>query len=217
MSKSKDDKINRKLKISFIVFLISAIITLTIILNKGVIFGKRLIDISETGTNEPIHIIQVVADKTYLKSIGDSVELKISIDGEDVTEGFELISSDEDVIKLENNVATSVGLGTAVIVAKSTEYNVENSITLDVVVPITKLTLSAEFPSINVGETDQVSYTTKPKDSNVAVNMIYESSDKKIATVDSSGIVTGISSGTVTITGTDRITGISDSYEITIK
>ena len=111
----------------------------------------------------------------------------------------------------------STGLGTAVITATSLEYNVQSTVTIDVVIPITKLTLSAEFSIIDVGETNQISYVTKPKDSNVTVNMVYESSDNAVATVDSNGVATGVSPGVVTITGTDRITGISDTYEIKVK
>ena len=215
--KNKDERLNRKLKISFIIFLISAILTAAIILNKGVIFGKRLVDISDSTSSEPIHVIQIVASSTYLKNIGDTAEISISVDGEDVTEGYELSSSDDTIVTIEGNIIKSTGLGTAIITARSLEYDVQSTVTVDVVIPITKLTLSAEFSSIEVGGKDQMSYVTKPKDSSVTVNMIYESSDKSIATVDSSGIVTGISSGVVTIKGTDRITGISDSFDITVK
>ena len=149
--------------------------------------------------------------------IGDTAEISISVDGEDVTEGYELSSSDDTIVTIEGNIIKSTGLGTAIITARSLEYDVQSTVTVDVVIPITKLTLSAEFSSIEVGGKDQMSYVTKPKDSSVTVNMIYESSDKSIATVDSSGIVTGISSGVVTIKGTDRITGISDSFDITVK
>ena len=225
MGKSKnnnDAKLNRRLKITAIIFVISAIIAITIILNKGVIFGKRLVEITEAaGTaSEPIHVIQVVATSNYLKNVGDTVELKLSIDGQDVAngDGYELISSDEEVIKLDGDVATAVSLGDSVITAKSTEYDVEGTVTLSVVVPASKLTLNAEFDTISIGETSQISHTTRPTEaSGVQVKLNYQSSDNSIATVDSSGIVTGVSSGTVTITGTDKITGLSDTYEITVK
>ncbi|MBR2289588.1 MAG: Ig-like domain-containing protein [Clostridia bacterium] len=225
MGKSKnssDVKLNRRLRWTAIIFVISAAIALAVILNKGVIFGKRLVAISESvnSASEQVHVIQIVATNNYLKNVGDTVELKLSIDGQDVAngEGYELISSDEEVIKLDGDIATAVALGDAVITARSTEYNVEGTVTLSVVVPASKLTLSAEFPSIGVGETDQISHTTRPTEaSGVQVKLTYQSSDNSIATVDNSGIVTGIAPGTVTITGTDKITGLSDIYDITIK
>ena len=83
---NKDTKLNKKLKISAIIFFVSAILALIIILNKGVILGFRLVSLSENGgsSSEPMHVIQIVATNNYLKNIGDTVELKLSIDGEDV-------------------------------------------------------------------------------------------------------------------------------------
>jgi len=221
-SKNKDAKLNKSLKRTAILFVISAIIAITIILNKGVIFGKRLVAITESGSNtpKPIHVIQVVATNNYLKNVGDTVELKLSIDGQDVAngEGYELVSSDEEVVKIEGDVAKAVSLGDAVITAKSTEYGVEGTVTLSVVVPASKLTISAEFSTIEVGGTSQISHTTRPTEaSGVQVRLSYQSSDNSVATVDSSGIVTGIAPGTVTITGTDKITGLADTHEITVK
>ena len=45
----------------------------------------------------------------------------------------------------------------------------------------------------------------------------YESSDESIATVNDSGVVTGVSEGTVTITGTDKITGKTATHKIIVK
>ena len=134
-----------------------------------------------------------------------------------IGEGYELTSSDENIVKIEGDTAKAVALGDAVITARSIEYDVEGTVTLSVVVPAKKVTLSAEFSKINVGETSQISHTTKPTEaSGVHVNLNYESSDDNIATVDSSGIVTGKAPGTVTITATDKITGLSDTYDIKV-
>ena len=103
-------------------------------------------------------------------------------------EGYELTSSDESVVKIEGDTAKAVAIGDAVITAKSTEYDVEGTVTLSVVVPAKNITLSAEFSKINVGETSQISHTTKPTEA----------------------------SGTATITATDKITGISDTFDIKV-
>ena len=222
MRNKKEDKLNKRLKMSAGIFVISGVIALVIILNKGVIFGKRLVAISENASSksENMHVIQVVATNNYLKNVGDSVELMLSIDGKDVAngEGYELTSSDESIVTVEGDVVTAVGLGDAVITAKSTKYDVEGTVTLSVVVPAKKINMSAEFSKIAVGGTSQISYTTKPTEaSGVQVKLTYESSDNNIATVDSSGIVTGIAPGKVTITGTDKITGLTATYDITVK
>ena len=87
MGRSKEnsnDKLNKALKISGILFILSAILAIYVILNKGVVFGKRLVSISNGGSTEPVHVIQIVATNNYLKNVGDVVELKLSIDGQDV-------------------------------------------------------------------------------------------------------------------------------------
>ena len=82
--KNKDSKLNKILIITLIIFVLSGALAITIILNKGVIFGKRLVTIAENASAEPIHVIQIVSTNNYLKNVGDIVELKISIDGQDV-------------------------------------------------------------------------------------------------------------------------------------
>jgi len=221
MGKSSNDaRLNRTLKITGAIFIISGILALVIILNKGVIFGKRLIPLTADGESaKPLHVIQIVSTNNYLQNVGATAELKLSIDGEDVAngEGYTLTSSDEEVISLEGDIATAMNLGDAVITAKSTEYDVEATVTLSVVVPANSMSLSAEFAEIGVGETSQISHTTRPTEaSGVQVKLTYQSSDTSIATVDSSGIVKGIAPGVATITATDKITGLSETYDITV-
>lgn len=217
--KNNDTRLNKTLRITGLIFVISAIFALVTILNKGVLFGKRLISINGENNQEPIHIVQVIATNNYLKNINETTDLRISIDGQDVSggEGYELTSSDESIVVVEGDTVKAVNFGDAVITARSLEYDVEGTVTISVVVPANKLSLSAEFPEIKVGETSQISHTTSPKESTgVQVRLTYSSSDNSIATVDTSGIVTGKAPGVATITATDKITGISDTYDITI-
>lgn len=213
--KNKDAKLNKSLKITFIIFLISGIIALVIILNKGKIFGNNLVAVSNPEVQETVHSIQLTTDKLYLSKNGDTTEAMITIDGLDATEGYELTSSDETVAKIEDNTIKSVGVGTVIIKAKSTAYNVESEVTIDVVSPITSLTLESEFSSISVGGETQLSFTYKP--STATANLTYTSSDEEIATVNDSGIVTGKATGNVTITAEDSITGKKATCKIKIK
>lgn len=220
--KNKDEKINKVLRNTFIIFVISGILALVIILNKGVIFGKRLVSLTNSSGKEETHVIQLVATSNFLKNSGDKTELMVSIDGEDRTDGFELTSSDENVVKVEFNeeenkyYAISNSNGTAVITAKMSNFDASFQTTIDVIEPIKSFTLSAEEQKISVGAETSMQYICRPNNSDVKVNITYESSDEGIATVNSSGIVTGVSKGTVTITGTDQITGIKATYKITV-
>lgn len=211
---SKDDKINRRFKISLIIFIIVAIITIFIVLNKGNIFGIRLIKVSGVEVEE-IHTIQLVADDYYLSVDNGVTNAYVTIDGVDRLDGFELVSSDEEVISVQNNKLVAVDEGVATVTAISNEYNIQSEITVNVVTFATRLNVSSEYKTIDVGEQTQMSYTTSPK--SATVNVKYASSDETVATVDSNGIVTGISSGYVSIILTDEISGKTTSYAIEVN
>ncbi len=211
---SKDDKINRRFKISLIIFIIVAIITIFIVLNKGNIFGIRLIKVSGVEVEET-HTIQLVVDDYYLSVDNGVTNAYVTIDGVDRLDGFELVSSDEEVISVQNNKLVAVDEGVATVTAISNEYNIQSEITVNVVTFATRLNVSSEYKTIDVGEQTQMSYTTSPK--SATVNVKYASSDETVATVDSNGIVTGISSGYVSIILTDEISGKTTSYAIEVN
>ena len=211
---SKDDKINRRFKISLIIFIIVAIITIFIVLNKGNIFGIRLIKVSGVEVEET-HTIQLVADDYYLSVDNGVTNAYVTIDGVDRLDGFELVSSDEEVISVQNNKLVAVDEGVVTVTAISSEYNIQSEITVNVVTFATKLNVSSEYKTIDVGEQTQMSYTTSPK--SATVNVKYASSDETVATVDTNGIVTGISSGYVSIILTDEISGKTTSYAIEVN
>ena len=211
---SKDDKINRRFKISLIIFIIVAIITIFIVLNKGNIFGIRLIKVSGVEVEET-HTIQLVADDYYLSVDNGVTNAYVTIDGVDRLDGFELVSSDEEVISVQNNKLVAVDEGVATVTAISNEYNIQSEITVNVVTFATRLNVSSEYKTIDVGEQTQMSYTTSPK--SATVNVKYASSDETVATVDTNGIVTGISSGYVSIILTDEISGKTTSYAIEVN
>ncbi len=212
--KNSEEKLNRKFIITLIIFIITVIITLIIILGKGKIFGFRLIPISEVEVEET-HTIQLVADDYYLSEDDGQTELYVTIDGNDVTDGYELVVSDEDVVSVEGNTVTALEEGVTTITAISTEYDIQSEITINVVELATKLVVSSEYKTIDIGEQTQISYTTTPK--NATVNVTYASSDESIATVDTNGIVTGVSEGSVSIIVTDEISGKTTSYTINVK
>lgn len=65
----------------------------------------------------------------------------------------------------------------------------------------TSISLTAASNSISIGATTQLTIGYTPADTNVK-NVTYSSSSESIATVSSSGLVTGIADGTATITAT---------------
>lgn len=211
-------KLNKVMLIVFILALFVGLVTLFIIINKGNIFGKRLVEISgEVVEKEITHSIEMTCDKKYLAiDTEDVANLLVTIDGVDMQDGFEYSISDETLVTIENNVVKPTGEeGTVIIKAKSIDYGIEAETTIEIVKPITKLYVQSEYSSIDIGEQMQLEYTFKPSTATPVVE--YSISDESIATIDDSGIVTGVSSGTVTLTATDTITGIGASCKLKIS
>ena len=132
----KKNKLDKIMLIVFIITLLTGLLTLYIVLNKGSVFGKRLVSTSEDIVEkEVIHSIQITTDKKYLSTDSeDTANLIVTIDGVDIQDGFELEVSDENLVSIENNVVTSLGkTGEVVIKAKSTDYEIEDEITIEIV------------------------------------------------------------------------------------
>lgn len=208
------DRLNKKLRISLAIFLISGLIALFIILNKGVVFGKRLVDIS-SGNVEETHTIELTSDRVYLPEGGEKANLLVKIDGIESLEGYDLVSSDENVVKIVGNTLVSNDTGVAIITATSKEYGLKSEITIDVVEPITSITLSSQYRIITIDEDSQL--TPKYKPTTATARISYKSSDESILTVDENGVATGVSVGVAKITVTDEITGYYDDVTITVK
>lgn len=132
----KKNNLDKIMLIVFIITLLTGLLTLYIVLNKGSVFGKRLVSTSEDIVEkEVIHSIQITTDKKYLSTDSeDTANLIVTIDGVDIQDGFELEVSDENLVSIENNVVTSLGkTGEVVIKAKSTDYEIEDEITIEIV------------------------------------------------------------------------------------
>ena len=214
----RKSNLNKIMIISFVLLLLTGVLTLYNILNIGIVFGKRLVATSaEVVEKEIVHSIQMTTDKKYLSIESDEpANLIVTVDGVDMQEGIEYILSDDTLVNIENNMVKPLGKeGTVVITAKSLDYGIETELTIEIVKPITKLYVQSEYSSIDIGEEMQLEYTYKP--STGTPKVVYSTSDESLATVDENGIVTGISSGTVTLTATDTITGLGASCKLKIS
>ena len=209
-------KINRSLAISIILFFIVAGIALYIVLNKGRVFNTNLVAVSENNTQSITQTIEVEADKKYLSATDDEeANLTVKIDGIQETEGIEYISSDEEVLEVdENGVITAQSVGMATVTAKKGELTATTDI--HVIKPIKSMNLTSTSKSIKVGNDLQLKLTTTPSDGSIET-LTYTSSDESIATVNANGIVTGVSKGKVTITVHYDYTDKEKSVTLTIK
>ncbi len=208
----------KPLIISIIIFIVVSIIALFLVLNKGHIGKIALVPTSAEAEKEVIlPQLTLELEKEYLSSKDkkDTSTMTVSIDGEVVTEGVEFESSDENVVKInKDNELVPVKDGKATIKAK---YDgIEATKDIKVITPIKSMTFTSTNSTIRVGKDLQMKLKVTPSDACIDT-LKYSSSDESIATVDNSGIVTGVSAGKVKITVYDSYTETEKTINLTIR
>ena len=131
-------------------------------------------------------------------------------------------SSDEDVVTVDyRGRVLGVGYGEATITARSKMHQ-DISTTYEVKVPApsiypTAINFEEDSYEVGVGETTTIIPTFTPQNTNETA-LTWKSSDVTKATVSSSGVVTGISEGTVEITATSvEKTNVKKTVTVTVK
>jgi uncharacterized protein YjdB len=112
-------------------------------------------------------------------------------------------------------LVTAVALGTATITATSEGKSGTSTVTV-IPVPVATVTVSPPTNGIFIGANVQLSTTVKDQNGTTVTNRVvtWESSNDAIATVSSTGRVTGVAAGTVTITATSE--GKSGTATVTV-
>lgn len=227
MSRSENKKSRKKgnsvkiLPITIIIFIILAIFALYVILNKGNVAGYSLIKIEGSSSTKEVvekkkDEMEVTVEHKYLSTKSkEKTEITVLINGEpiDINE-VELISSNEDAIKIVDGVAKAVSVGKSTITAKKDDL--EATVDVRAIIPIKSISFTTTNSTIRVGNTLQMKLVATPSDASIET-LKYESSDEEIATVNSNGIVTGVSKGKVTITVKDLYSDIEKSVNLTIR
>ena len=206
----------KSLIFSIIVFILVALCALYLVLNKGHIGDINLV--STEGLEDAVMPnLTLELEKKYLssKDKDDTCKMTVCIDSEIVTTGVEFESSNEEVVKInENNELVPVNDGKAEITAKYDGMEVNAKI--EVITPIKSMTFTTTNSTIRVGKDLQLKLKVTPSDA--YMNTIsYTSSDETIATVSPNGIVTGIAPGKVTITLFDSYTETEKTVNLTIR
>ena len=80
-----------------------------------------------------------------------------------------------------------------------------------------KLSFGKKKYTVKAGKTIDLYKLLKISPKNAVVSLKWKSGDRKIATVDENGVVTGVKKGTVTITVTDTASGKSATVKIQVK
>ena len=174
-----------------------------------------------TGSAPPVPVATVdVTPATANVSVGGTVQLVATpkdangtpLSGRTVS----WTSSNTGVASVTGSgLVTGVGAGSATITATSEGKSGTSAITVTFV-PVSSVTVTPASASVNEGKTVQL--TATPKDANgtplTGRTVTWVSSNTTVATVSSSGLVTGKVAGTVTITATSE--GQSGTSAITV-
>ena len=155
-----------------------------------------------------------VTEVTLLK--GESKNLIMTVTPSDFTDGVTWKSTDTNVVTVTDaGVINAVGAGTATV--KLTVGNVSASCKVTVLQPVTSISLDRTSLSLDALGTYQLVAWVYPSTANNQ-NVVWESSDTSVATVDENGLVTALKKGTTTITvkSTDG-SNISRSCTVTVN
>lgn len=167
-------------------------------------------------------ITSIIIEKDISEIIkGDTYNLaeKITVEPENHTDKIIYSSDDEDVATIDSNgVITGVGLGDVRITAKALAGNVYDyidiSVELDCKNPITGITISQDELEMQVKDTYNLAenMTIEPEGNDDLI--IYSSSDKNIASVDNTGLITALKPGNAVITAKSHVNEITASIAI---
>ena len=153
-------------------------------------------------------------------SPGQSQQLTVTIAPANATQkGVTWSSTNQSVATVTANggLLTAVATGTANIITQTVDGGKTDTLVLTVAgtVPVTGVTLTPPTASIGVGATVQLTATVAPAGA-TNKNVSYVSSQPSKATVNSSGLVTGVALGSTTITVTTAQGSYSDTTSVTV-
>ena len=137
-----------------------------------------------------------------------TVTFTVTVNGVQGNSGVTWTSGNTKVATVSNGKVTAVGKGTATITAKANGKLAKAKVT----VKDPYANVSPTSGTIKIGKTLQLTTNYAPASTGTPS---YSSSNKKVATVDSKGVVKGVKAGTATITV--KANGVTAKAEITVK
>ena len=171
-------------------------------------------------TNETVNVDSITLNPSSLTMfVGDTNQIAAIIKPDNATErDIVWSSSDSSVVSVdENGVIKGLKAGTATITVKTIDGKVVATSTITVKeVPVESITFDSDDISVKVGNTAQINATVKP-DNATDKELIWTTSDSSIATVDSTGKVTGKKVGVVTIIARTTDGTVQQTVTITVE
>lgn len=114
-----------------------------------------------------------------------------------------------------SGVVTAVSAGSAVIRATTVSGNLTASCALTITVPVTSVSISPSTFTVNIGSSKQLTATIVPTNATNKV-LSWSSANTAIATVNSNGMVSGITAGSTTIRAQTADGGFISTSAVTV-
>jgi len=166
----------------------------------GISLNKSIVELNVGESSEAINVIYNPENTT----------------ASDAEKAITWTSNNENIATIENGVVTAVAPGSTQIRA-TTGNGKYATCEITVKAPITSIELYPVSTELNEGESSlPISVVYRPSNTTDVKEVTWTSSDNNVATVNTSGVVTGVKAGSATITATTA-NGKSATCEITVK
>ncbi len=163
----------------------------------------------------------IITPNTLTMHVGDTKELNVSINPQNAFYKGQgpWDCSNNSVIRRQGNTIEAIGIGEATISYRVTGYDKEyyGYCTVQVLpINVESISLNKSDITISRGDSETLYATIYPTNA-TNKNIIWSSSNSDIASVNSSGVVTGKGIGTATITAKTEDGGYTSSCNITVN
>lgn len=176
---------------------------------------------AEIFTGEPVYPtdISLTSSNTSI-GIGETTTINVGYTPSDANvKNLTWSSSNQSVATVSDGVVTGVSVGSATITctAQGESSTITKTINISVhAISVTSVSLSPNTLSIYVGGTGNLTATVSPANA-TNKNVSYSSNKTNIATVNSSGVVTGVATGSATITVTTQDGSKTATCSVTVN
>lgn len=143
------------------------------------------------------HVTSISIDKSNITVIiGSEHKLNATIKPDNATEkGYTFSSSDDKIVSVdENGIIKALACGSVVITAVSKENNKKDTCKVTVIKPLEDIELITQEMTIYNRKSSLIDYKVLPEDA-TDKEVVFSSEDTNVATVNESGLVTGVSKG----------------------
>lgn len=183
----------------------------TITASAGGVQGQAAVTTSKKAAS--VTVVPATASVAVAGSVQLNAEVR-DAQGNLITKSVTWTSSSTAIATVSSGLVTGVSIGTVTITARV--QNVAGTATVTVTPPVASVVIAAVGNEpLEVGLTRQLTATAYDASGQpVTVQLTWASSDNNIATVDNTGLVTGVSSGTVNISAS--VGSVSDAVSIKV-